>query len=180
VKTLIRLFLAIGAVFWVGAAMAAETRVIINLSHPKAGQVVRDRPRRLVRIVRWLCAVLILQLSIGFAVAQQNVAEPQQQVQKEPRDLLKEEITASENQTAKQSPESLSDGGLWETPKMALMRTWITKQSNDLLDIIKVLYKGRDAELKELETAQAKMNLEDQIEHRIVLIKETLLQKEAK
>ena len=101
-------------------------------------------------------------------------------MQKEQRDLLKEEITASENQTAKQGPKSLSDGGLVETPKMALMRTWITKQSNDLLDIIKVLYKGRDAELKELETAQAKMNSEDQIEHRIVLIKETLLQKEAK
>jgi hypothetical protein len=150
-------------------------------THLKAGQLVSDRPRRLVRIVRRLCAVLVLQVSIGFAVAQQNATDPQQQqVQKEPRDLLKEEITASENQTAKQSPESLSDGGLWETPKMALMRTWITKQSNDLLDIIKVLYKGRDAELKELETAQAKMNLEDQIEHRIVLIKETLLQKEAK
>ena len=150
-------------------------------THPKAGQLASDRPRRLVRIVRRLCAVLILQVSIGFAVAQQNVtdSQQQQQVQKEPRDLLKEEIAASENQTAKQGP-ALSDGGLVETPKMALMRTWITKQSNDLLDIIKVLYKGRDAELKELETAQAKMSSEDQIEHRIVLIKETLLQKEAK
>ena len=150
-------------------------------THPKAGQLVSDRPRRLVRIVRRLCAVLVLQVSTGFAVAQQNVtdSQQQQQVQKEPRDLLKEEITASENQTAKQGP-ALSDGGLVETPKMALMRTWIAKQSNDLLDIIKVLYKGRDAELKELETAQAKMSSEDQIEHRIVLIKETLLQKEAK
>jgi L,D-transpeptidase catalytic domain len=36
VKTLIRLFLAIGAVFWVGASMAAETRVIINLSEQRA------------------------------------------------------------------------------------------------------------------------------------------------
>jgi hypothetical protein len=45
-------------------------------THPKAGQLVSDRPRRLVRIVRRLCAVLVLQVSIGFAVAQQNVTEP--------------------------------------------------------------------------------------------------------
>jgi L,D-transpeptidase catalytic domain len=36
VKTLIRLFLAIGAAFWVGVAMAAETRMIINLSEQMA------------------------------------------------------------------------------------------------------------------------------------------------
>jgi hypothetical protein len=79
-------------------------------THPKAGQLVSDRPIRLVRIVRRLCAVLVLQVSIGFAVAQQYATDPQQQqVQKEPRDPLKEEIMASENQTAKQGPESLSD-----------------------------------------------------------------------
>jgi hypothetical protein len=71
--------------------------------------------------VRWLCAVLVLQLSTGFATAQQNVAKPEQQVQREPRDLLKEEITASQNQTAKKSPESLSEGGLPE-PKMLQAR----------------------------------------------------------
>ena len=75
-----------------------------------------------MRIVRSLCAVLVLQLSTGFATAQQNVAKPEQQVQREPRDLLKEEITASQNQTAKKSPESLSEGGLPETPKMLRAR----------------------------------------------------------
>jgi hypothetical protein len=89
-------------------------------TYRKAGQLVSGG--RLVRIVRWLCAVLVLQLSTGFATAQQNVAKPEQQVQREPRDLLKEEITASQNQTTKKSPESLSEGGLPETPKMLQAR----------------------------------------------------------
>jgi|SRR6516165_606990 len=57
---------------------------------------------------------------------------------------------------------------------------WLTKQSKDLLDIIRILYAGRDAELKELEAAQAKMKSEDQIERRIALIKVTLSEKETK
>jgi lipoprotein-anchoring transpeptidase ErfK/SrfK len=36
VKTIIRFFVAVGVVFWVGAAIAAETRVIINLSEQRA------------------------------------------------------------------------------------------------------------------------------------------------
>jgi hypothetical protein len=71
-----------------------------------------------VRIVRWLCAVLVLQLSTGFAAAPQNVAKPEQQVQREPRDLLKDEIAASKNQTAEKGPQFLMEGGLRETPKM--------------------------------------------------------------
>jgi hypothetical protein len=43
----------------------------------------------LVRIVRWLCLVLVLQLSIGFATAQQKVVKPEQQVQRDQRDLPK-------------------------------------------------------------------------------------------
>ena len=35
-KTIIRLFVAVCAVLWVGAAIAAETRVIINLSEQRA------------------------------------------------------------------------------------------------------------------------------------------------
>ena len=56
----------------------------------------------------------------------------------------------------------------------------MSKQSKDLLDIIKILYKGREADLKELEATQAKMKSEDQIEHRIALIKATLSEKAAK
>jgi hypothetical protein len=57
---------------------------------------------------------------------------------------------------------------------------WLTKQSKDLLDIIRILYAGRDAELKELEAAQANMEPDKQIERRIALIKATLSEKEAK
>ena len=57
---------------------------------------------------------------------------------------------------------------------------WLRKQSRDLLDIIKILYNGREAEIKELEAAQATMNSEVQIEHRIALIKATLSEKTAK
>lgn len=71
-----------------------------------------------MRIVRWLCAVLVLQLSTGFAAAPQNVAKPEQQVQREPRDLLKDEIAASKDQTAEKGQQSLTEGGLPETPKM--------------------------------------------------------------
>jgi predicted nucleic acid-binding Zn-ribbon protein len=57
---------------------------------------------------------------------------------------------------------------------------WLRKQSKDLLDIIKILYNGREAELKELEEAQATMTPKDQMEHRIALIKATLSEKAAK
>jgi hypothetical protein len=57
---------------------------------------------------------------------------------------------------------------------------WLTKQSKDLLDIIRILYAGRDAELKELESGQADMKSRDQIERRIALIKVTLSEKETK
>jgi hypothetical protein len=76
------------------------------------------RQRRHVRIVRWLCVILVLLLSIGFAAAQQNVAKPEQQVQREPRDLLKDEITASQKQTTEKGLGSLSEAALPETPKM--------------------------------------------------------------
>ena len=69
-------------------------------THLKASQFVSVGPRRLVRIMRWLCAVLVLQLSSAFATAPQNLAKPDQQDQSEPRDLLKDEIAASQNQTA--------------------------------------------------------------------------------
>jgi hypothetical protein len=57
---------------------------------------------------------------------------------------------------------------------------WLSKQSTDLLDIIKILYKGREAEVKELEAAQATMEPKVQMEHRIALIKATLSEKTAK
>jgi hypothetical protein len=62
----------------------------------------------------------------------------------------------------------------------AAREAWLSEQSKDLLDIIEILYKGREADLKELEATQAKMKSEDQIEHRIALIKATLSEKAAK
>ena len=58
-------------------------------------------------------------------------------------------------------------------------QAWWSKQSNALLEIIKILYKGRDADLKELETSQARLTPQDQIERRIALIKATLSAKDA-
>lgn len=75
----------------------------------------------LPRLVSLLGAVLILQLSTGFATAQQNVA-PNQQVQGEPPDLLTKEIAASQDQTVQKSPQSLLQGELSETPKMIQAR----------------------------------------------------------
>jgi len=57
---------------------------------------------------------------------------------------------------------------------------WLSKKIKDLLDIIEILYKGRDAEIKELEAAQETMKSRDQIERRIALIKATLLEKAGK
>jgi hypothetical protein len=91
-------------------------------THQNTSQFVSDGSRRVVRIVRCLCAVLVLQLSTGFAAAQQNVAKPDQQVQREPRDLLKDEITASQNQTAEKASQSSMEGGLPETAKMLQAR----------------------------------------------------------
>jgi hypothetical protein len=54
---------------------------------------------------------------------------------------------------------------------------WLTKQSQDLLDIIKILYKGRDEDLKKLEQAQATMSSQEQIEKRIALINATVAQR---
>src|SRR3981189_3193440 len=45
----------------------------------------------------------------------------------------------------------------------------VRKQSEYLLDIIKILYKDHEAEVKELEAAQITMQPEDQIERRIAL-----------
>lgn len=52
---------------------------------------------------------------------------------------------------------------------------WLIKQNKGLLDIIKILYKDRDVDVKALEEAQKTMSPEDQIERRIDLIKATLL-----
>jgi hypothetical protein len=57
---------------------------------------------------------------------------------------------------------------------------WLIKQNKGLLDIIKILYKDRDVDVKALEEVQTTMSLEDQIERRIALIKETLSEKTAK
>jgi hypothetical protein len=54
---------------------------------------------------------------------------------------------------------------------------WLTKQSQGLLDIIKILYKGRDEDLKKLEQAQATMSSQEQIEKRIALINATVAQR---
>jgi hypothetical protein len=54
---------------------------------------------------------------------------------------------------------------------------WLSRRSKDLLDIINILYKGREAEIKELEAAQAKIEPKVQIERRIALIKATLSEK---
>jgi hypothetical protein len=56
----------------------------------------------------------------------------------------------------------------------------LNKRSAELLDIIKILYKGRESDVKELEAAQETMKPVDQIEHRIALIKATLWEKEPK
>lgn len=69
-----------------------------------------------------LCTVLVLQLSTGFAAAQQNVATPNQQVEGEPPDLLKKEITASQAQTTEKGQKALIEGGLTETTKMLQAR----------------------------------------------------------
>jgi hypothetical protein len=76
----------------------------------------------LARLVSLLCAVLVLQLSTGFATAQQNVARPNQQVEGEPPDLLKKEIAASQAQTAEKGQQALIEGGLPETAKMLQAR----------------------------------------------------------
>jgi len=89
----------------------SEFRIMVNIG-----------PRRLVRIVRLLCALLVLQLSSAFATAPQNTVKPDQQVQSEPRDLLKDEIAASQNQSAEKGSQSLMEGGLPETPKMLQAR----------------------------------------------------------
>jgi hypothetical protein len=36
-------------------------------------------------------------------------------------------------------------------------KEWLSRRSEDLLDIIKILYKGREADVKKLEKAQEKM-----------------------
>ena len=59
-------------------------------------------------------------------------------------------------------------------------RQWLDEQSEDLLNIIEILYNGRETEFKELEAAQTTMKPEDQIERRIALIKATLSEKAAK
>jgi hypothetical protein len=64
--------------------------------------------------------------------------------------------------------------------ELGLDEAWLSKNSKGLLDIIEILYKGRDAEIKELEAAQKTMKSGDQIERRIALIKATLLEKGAK
>jgi hypothetical protein len=46
--------------------------------------------------------------------------------------------------------------------------------------MIEFLYKDRETELKELESAQADMELDEQIEQRIALVKATLSEKGAK
>jgi hypothetical protein len=81
-----------------------------------------SRLARLVRGAPWLCAVFVIQLSCGFATAQQNVASPNQQVQREPPDLLKKEIAVSQGQTEEKGPQSLTEGWLPETPKMLQAR----------------------------------------------------------
>jgi hypothetical protein len=53
---------------------------------------------------------------------------------------------------------------------------WLTRQSADLLDIIRILYKGRESEVQRLEESQADWNPRKQIEKRIALIKESLLE----
>jgi hypothetical protein len=68
----------------------------------------------------------------------------------------------------------------FRSPSGVANEEWLAKQSKDLLDIIRILYKGREVELNELEAIQAKMKSEDQIERRIALIKSTLSEKEAK
>jgi len=82
---------------------------------------ITDR-MRLVRIVQCLCAVLLFQLAAVFSPAQQNVPKPDQQVQRAPPDLLTNEIAASRKQTEEKTPQSLSEGGLPETPKMLQAR----------------------------------------------------------
>jgi hypothetical protein len=70
--------------------------------------------------------------------------------------------------------------GLEERSWYTVDKEWLTRQSKELLDIIEILYKGREAELKELEAAQAKMEAQNQIERRIALIKATLSEREPK
>jgi hypothetical protein len=81
---------------------------------PSTGFPIRG-PSRRVRIA--LCAVFVLQLFSGFA-ARQNIESPNQQVQREPPDLLKKEIEASQGQTAEKGQQSFMESTLPETPKM--------------------------------------------------------------
>jgi hypothetical protein len=58
--------------------------------------------------------------------------------------------------------------------------SWLRQQNEDLLDIIKILYKDRRPEVEKLEASQANWPLENQIESRIALIKDSLSKKNTK
>jgi hypothetical protein len=76
---------------------------------------------RLMRIVRWLYLVLVLQLSIGFATAQQDVPKPEQQVQREQRDLPKNESKGSDRATDHpDQSKAIGKGAIELTPSLVV------------------------------------------------------------
>ena len=79
----------------------------------------------------------------------------------------------------RQHPKTL-DQSLERPSRQVVDQEWLSKQSNALLDIIKMLYNDREAEVKNLEAAQEKMKPDEQIERRIAFIKATLSEKGAK
>jgi hypothetical protein len=89
-------------------------------------------------------------------------------------------LTAPTLSGSKQSVDELrAEGTPKESKTKQLLTSWLHAQSDDLLEIIKVLYKGRDTDLQALEKAQDGLAPDEQIELRIALIKKTLMAKQS-
>ena len=118
-------------------------------------------------------AFLIVSLT-RLAVAQDQAVEKQSvesiKKSREKQQVIAQDLDGSNYQKSQSQ----------RTSGQVVDQAWVSKQSDALLDIIRILYKGRDADLKNLEAAQAKMTSEAQIERRIALIKATLSQNAAK
>ena len=99
-----------------------------------------------------------------------NLIKPGQEVDLKAGQTIDQSVERAGQKFFKQIAES----------RQVVDQEWLGKQSDAILDIVRILYKGREPELTELESAQAKMDLSQQIERRIALIKATLSEKETK
>jgi len=85
-------------------------------------------------------------------------------------EIISQDVDSRENAIKVDKPQS----------SQVVNQAWLSKQSDALLNIIKILYKGRDAALTELESVQEKMDLSERVERRIALIKATLTERDSK